>query len=1149
MRRVFLRRAALVAFCGFALFQQFVWAAAFKGAATFPAHLAPCSIVVADFNGDGNLDIAIANRSSNDISVLLGKGNGTFNAQVKYSAGAGTDPVGIAAADFNGDGKPDLVVANSGNKSISVLMNTGTGTFNAAVKYTVGNSPSAVAAADLNGDNIADIAVTNSADNTVTILLNNGTGTFTATSTRATDANPSSIAIADFDGNGSNDLAITNQGGNDVSILLNLGGGTFAAAVNYCVVSTAGSCNSVTAVSPVSVVAVDLTGDNRPDLAIASLSQSVATLVNNGSGAFTLSAQASTSQTPHGVAAGDFNGDTHQDIVVADNTTNSFEILPGNGSGGFGTTLRYLSGSQPVAIATGDYNKDGKLDVAVVNNSENDVAIALGNGDGTFQDIQSFISGSNVRSIALGDFNADGKTDFLTNSSSGSNFAVNLFTGNGKGAFVKSASVAFTSDVFSIAAGDFDQNKKLDFVVANQNSNEVSVVFGNGNGTFSSTIATYATDAGPASVAVGDFNKDGYPDIVTANTASNDISVLLNTKTGTFNPAANYPVGTAPSAVIVTDLNNDGFPDIVVANSGGNSISVLMNSGTGTFGAATPYTVGNGPVSVAAAELNNDLFADLIVTNKTDNSVSVLLGNGDGTFQPAVNYTIPNSGPAAVTAADITADGILDLVVAESSTNVVGVLQGVGDGTFLGAVNYKSGVKPVAVAASDVSGDGKLDVLVGNSTGGDVSILINQSPAAAMSASTTKLVFGNMQVGSSTATQNVTLTNKGNTVLNIASITTSADYPMTTNCGGTLGSLATCTITVKFSPTYPGAINGTLTITGSVTGDYLNIPLTGTGQFPMAVSPLTLNLGSVAVGSTSAAQTVTVTNQSSSTVAFAFSATGNYNAVGSGTTPCGASLAGLAKCTVSVTLTPTQAGAINGSFIVSGAGFLPQITSLSGTGTGGPTLPLTFSPASLLFDSPALGFSSLPKTVTATNATTSTLTLTLTASTDWSVVGSGTKPCGGALAKGATCQFQVVFTPSILGYFNGSISIATGSGNPVIYDLEGLGNLASSFSPASMTFAPQNVGTTSPGQIVKVWNFENTNMTILGWSASGDYTAVPGGTQPCAVNGQVPPLLLPFCNLVVYFTPTKTGAIPGAITVTTGWSTGSESLPVTGTGQ
>jgi len=145
----------------------------------------------------------------------------------------------------------------------------------------------------------------------------------------------------------------------------------------------------------------------------------------------------------------------------------------------------------------------------------------------------------------------------------------------------------------------------------------------------------------------------------------------------------------------------------------------------------------------------------------------------------------------------------------------------------------------------------------------------------------------------------------------------------------------------------------------------------------------------------------------------------------------------------------------------------------------------------------------------------------------------------------------VVFTPSILGYFNGSISVATGSGNPIIYDLEGLGNLDSSFSPGSLTFNPQNVGTTSPGQVVKVWNFENSNMTLVNWSSSGDFQALPGpsNNQPCVPGGQVPPLLKPYCTLTVYFTPTRVGQITGAVSVTTGWATGSESFAVIGTGQ
>jgi hypothetical protein len=1146
MRSVSLRPTALVAFFGVML-QTFASAAAFKGPSTFGTHLAPISIAVADFNGDGNLDIAVANRSSNDISVLLGKGNGTFAAEVKYSAGTGgPDPDSIVAADVNGDGKPDLIVADLGTKSISVFINTGTGTFNPAVIYKVGNSPTAVAVADLNGDTFPDIAVTNSADNTVTILTNNGSGIFTATGLYSTGTTPSDVVIADFNNDGANDLAITNQGSNNVSILINQGSGTFVAAKNYCVANASGSCASAT---PVSLVAIDLNGDHIPDLAIAGTGATVSTLLNNGSGVFTFTSIVSTSVQPESIAAGVFSGTTPS-LVVADYSTNSFEIYTSNLGSLSPTPLSYLSGTKPDAIAVGDFNNDKKLDVVVANSADNDVAVILGTGTGTFTDIQNFISGYNAIALATGDFNDDGFADFLVNNNDTllSNYSVNLFKGTGKGVFTEADTISFPDPISSIASAYFTNNTKdLGFVVTQQASNSVSVALGNGNGTFG-TAASYSTGSGPVAVATGDFNGDGYPDIVTANSGGNDVSVLLNTKTGTFNPAANYPAGTAPSAVAVGDVNNDGFLDIVVANSGSANVSVLLGKGNGTFGTATPYPVGNGPAAIILAKTSGHIYPDIIVTNKTDNTVSVLLGNGDGTFQAQTPYSIPNASPVGITAADINANGILDLVVAESATSSVGVMQGSGTGTFSGAVNYKVGVAPVAVAAVYDSG-GKYDLVVANSTGGDVTSLVNQSPAAVMSASATKLTFGNAQIGSTTASQVVTLSNKGNTTLDIASINTSADYPMTTTCGSTLASLGTCTITVSFAPSFPGAINGTLTIQGNVTGDFLLVPLTGTGQYPMAVSPVALTFPSTAVGKTSAAQTVTVINQSTATQSFTFSATGNYNAVVSGANPCGSSLTAGGSCTVSVSLTPTQSGAINGSFIVSGSGFIPQITSLAGTATGGATLPLSFSPASLLFDSPALGFSSLPKNVTATNTTASTLNLTLTASTDWTVSGTGAAPCGGALAAGKSCTFAVVFTPSVLGYFNGSISIATGSGNPVIFDLEGLGNIDSSFSPASMKFAPQAVGTTSPGQIVKVWNFENTNMTVLGWSASGDFAAVPGGTQPCSVNGQVPPLLLPFCNLVIYFTPTKTGAINGSISVTTSWATGSESFAVSGTGQ
>src|SRR5271165_653232 len=434
MRSVSLRPTALVAFIAVML-QSFASAAAFKGPSTFGTHLAPISIAVADFNGDGNLDIAVANRSSNDISVLLGKGNGTFAKAVNYSAGTGgPDPDSIVAADVNGDGKPDLIVADLGTHSVSVFINTGTGTFSPAVVYSVGNSPTAVAVADLNGDGFPDIAVTNSADNTVTILTNSGSGTFTATGLYATHATPSDVVIADFNGDGANDLAITNQGSNDVSILLNQGTGTFAAATSYCVANSTGICSPA---APVSLVAIDLNGDSVPDLAIAGAGATVSTLLNNGSGVFSFTSIVATSQQPKSIVAGVFGAGTNPSLVVADGSTNSFEIYTNNNGALSGAPLSYLSGSSPNAIAVGDFNNDKKLDVVVANSADNDVAVILGSGNGTFTDIENFISGYNATALATGDFNGDGNADFLVsnNNTIASTYTVNLFTGNGKGIF------------------------------------------------------------------------------------------------------------------------------------------------------------------------------------------------------------------------------------------------------------------------------------------------------------------------------------------------------------------------------------------------------------------------------------------------------------------------------------------------------------------------------------------------------------------------------------------------------------------------------------------------------------------------------------------------------------------------------------------
>jgi hypothetical protein len=173
---------------------------------------------------------------------------------------------------------------------------------------------------------------------------------------------------------------------------------------------------------------------------------------------------------------------------------------------------------------------------------------------------------------------------------------------------------------------------------------------------------------------VGDFNGDGHPDLVTANFNTNNVSILLGNGDGTFQAVVNYAVGQSPRAVLVGDFTGDGESDLAVANRASNSVSVLLNNGNGTFQAAVNYPTGNGPLSLAAADFNQDGNLDLVTANWSSGTVSVLLGNGDGTFQARQDYPSLGSYPWSVAASDFNGDGYPDLVVANRNSNSVVVL-------------------------------------------------------------------------------------------------------------------------------------------------------------------------------------------------------------------------------------------------------------------------------------------------------------------------------------------------------------------------------------------------------------------------------------------------------------------------------------------
>lgn len=329
----------------------------------------PWCVTVGDFNDDSKLDLVTANGLSDNVSILLGNGDGTFAAAVNYSVG--DLPASIYVGDFNGDTDLDLAVANADNNNISILLGNGNGTFAAAVNYSAGDFPQWVCGGDFNGDTDLDLAVANTNSDSVSILLGNGDGTFSPPANYGTGDGPRSVFTGDFDGDTNLDLAVTNTLSDNVSILLGNGDGSFATAVNYPVRSL-----------PRSVYAGDLDGDTDLDLAVAnSNSDDVSILFGNGDGTFYPGSHFGVGNEPWSVCMGEFDGDSDLDLVTANGSSYNISVLLNYGIGAFESAKNYSAGNRPVFVCAGDFDGDTDLDLAVANNKGNNVSVYINQSD------------------------------------------------------------------------------------------------------------------------------------------------------------------------------------------------------------------------------------------------------------------------------------------------------------------------------------------------------------------------------------------------------------------------------------------------------------------------------------------------------------------------------------------------------------------------------------------------------------------------------------------------------------------------------------------------------------------------------------------------------------------------------------------------
>src|SRR5215471_919543 len=390
----------------------------------------PTVAAVGDFNQDGNLDLAVAGQlcpadcEPSPVSILLGNGDGTLQPRMDFEAGP--NPTGIVVADFNGDGKPDLAVAAAVSRIdmghaglVSILLGNGDGTFAARADFPAGFGVIGLVAGEFSAPGVFDLVMDNHptlSGTTVSFLRGAGDGTFAEPASFTVSGPPVALATGDFNEDGKLDLAVATSS-SQISVLLGNGGGTFQPPVDY----TSGF-------GPYRLITADVDGDGHLDFA-ASISAdppsngAISILLGNGDGSFRPRFENRVGILGLPVAD-DFNGDGKVDVAVG-----RISVVLGNGDGTLAHAAEAPTGRWPAAVVSADFNGDGILDLAVANSGGATVSILLGNRDGTFVAPSDFPSGNAPSGLAVADFNGDDTLDLAVTNSGDGNVSILLGVG------------------------------------------------------------------------------------------------------------------------------------------------------------------------------------------------------------------------------------------------------------------------------------------------------------------------------------------------------------------------------------------------------------------------------------------------------------------------------------------------------------------------------------------------------------------------------------------------------------------------------------------------------------------------------------------------------------------------------------------------
>lgn len=552
----------------------------FTPVTNYTAAAGPQAVVSDDFNGDGKLDLAIVNNTSQNVSILLGNGSGGFSLPSNISTFSNI--IAIASGDFNSDGKIDLAIPNWLAGTVMIFSGNGTGGFTFTANITVGSEPLAIKSSDINGDGIKDLVLTRYTAGVVTILLGNGTGGFSPATHFQVGNAPCDVTCGDFNGDGKIDIAAA-IGGADLSVIFGNGIGGFGAPTNYYI-----------GTNPRSIFNADFNNDGNLDLVTADYgSNAISIFLGNSSGNFSSATHFPVGSGPNSLVAADFNVDGKLDIATSNVLSGNISIIIGNGSGGFSTATNFGVGIAPSSIICRDFNGDSRMDFATVDYNSNNANILLSSNYNLNTSINNGTC-NGTGSATVSAIGGNGPYSYLWNSTptQTTQIATNLFSGNYT-VLAKDASGCNSSKTITIS--------QPPVMLISSNSTSVNC-FGDNNGIASVTVTANGTP--PYSYQ---WSNGQTTQTATGLTGGNHTVIVTNG--AGCSVTQTVIISQAPAMTLNINKTNESC---VGCNNGAASVSVTAN-GTAPFtyswsNGSTQSTVSNlspGNYTITVTDANN----------------------------------------------------------------------------------------------------------------------------------------------------------------------------------------------------------------------------------------------------------------------------------------------------------------------------------------------------------------------------------------------------------------------------------------------------------------------------------------------------------------------------------------------------------------